>query len=363
MDTEKLSGTQIAMLLFLLIMATSVLFVPGITADRAKQSAWIASVFASLAGYISLWIISKLGQRFPQQTLPQYTEILLGKALGKMVGGAYVIYFLVVNILVIREFSDFLTNTLMPATPGVLFSTIIVLIGANAAFKGIEVIARMAQFVLPLFVFSLIVILGLAAPSMELEKLQPFLEGGVSPIIIGSVVPASWYGEIVALAILLPMVNKPQEIKLKGVLTLLAVTFFLSADTLITLAVLGPYLTGDLVFPFLYLAKFIEFGNFLQRMETLIIFLWITGIVIKVDVLYYLVCFTTAQVLSLKAYKPVIYPAALIQILAATFLFRNTPELSKFLSENWPPFGLLFEVGLPLILLVVAIIRGKGAKK
>lgn len=351
------------MLLFVLIMSTSILFVPGITAERAKQSAWIASMFASLAGFLSLWMISKLSRRFPGRTLPQYTEILLGKALGKMMGGAYVLFFLVVNILVIREFSDFLTNTLMPATPSLVFSALIVLIGAYAASKGIEVIARMAQFVFPLFILSLVVILGLAAPRMDFGKLKPFLEGGVLPVVWGSVVPASWYGEIVALVILMPMVNKPREIKRKGAIALLAAAFFLSADTLITLAIFGPNLSGDLLFPFWYLSRFIEFGDFLQRMETLIILLWVTGIVIKVDVLYYLICFTTAQVLNLKGYKPVVYPALVIQVLAATFMFRNTPELSKFLSRNWPPFGLIFEVGLPLLLLAVAVIRGKEAKE
>lgn len=349
-------------MLFILITATSILFVPGITAERAKQSAWIASLLASLAGFSSLWIVSKLGQRFPRQTLPQYAGILLGKSLGKIVGGTYVLYFLVVNILVIREFSVFLTNTLMPGTPEVVFSTIIVLIGAYAASKGIEVIARMAQFVLPLFVFTLVLLLGLAVPSMDLGKLQPFLEGGILPIIWGSVVPASWYGEIVVLVILLPMVNKPQEIKCQGALTLLAAAFFFTADTLITLAIFGPYLTGDLLFPFWYLAKFIEFGSYLQRMESLIVLLWVVGIAIKVDVLYYLVCFSAAQVLNLRGYKPVVYPAAFVQILAAAFLLRDTPELSKFLSQNWPPLGLLFEVGLPLILLTVAVIRGKEAK-
>jgi spore germination protein KB len=316
-----------------------------------------------LAGFVSLWAVAKLGQRFPLHTLPQYGEILLGKTLGKIVGGAYALYFLVVNILIIREFSDFLTITLMPETPGVIFSAIIVLIGAYAASKGIEVIARMTQFVLPLLVFTLVFLLGLATPNMELGKLQPFLEGGVLPVIWGSVVPASCYGEIVVLVILLPIVNKPQEIKRKGALALLAVLFFLTADTLITLTIFGPNLTGDLLFPFWYLAKYIEFGNYLQRTESLIVLLWMTSIVIKVAVFYYLVCFTTAQVLSLKGYKPVVYVAAFVQILGATFLFKNTPQLSEFLSQNWPPFELLFEVGLPLILLAVAVIRGKQARR
>ena len=350
------------MLLFVLIMSTALLFVPGITAERAKQSAWLASLFASLAGFISLWVVGKLGQRFPGHTLPQYSKIILGKTLGKIVGGAYVLFFLFANILVIREFSDFLTITLMPETPRVIFSAIIVLIGAYAASKGIEVIARMTQFVLPLFVFTLVFLLGLATPNMELGKLQPFLERGILPVIWGAVVPASWYGEIVVLVILMPMVNKPQEIKRKGAYALLGALFFLTAETLITLTIFGPNLTGDLLFPFWYLAKYIEFGNYLQRMESLIVFLWVISIVIKVAVFYYLVCFATAQVLNLKGYKPVIYVTAFVQILGANFLFTNTSQVSEFLSQNWPPFGLLFEVGLPLILLAVTVIRGKQVR-
>lgn len=354
---------QIAMLIFLTIVSSAILYMPAITAERAKQSAWIASMVASLAGFVSLWVIVKLGQRFPQHTLPQYSEIILGKILGKFVGGLYVLYFLVVNILVIRQFSDFLTVTSMPETPGLIFNALIVLIGAYAASKGIEVIARMTQFVLPLFVFTLVFLFALATPNVELGMLQPFLEGGIQPILWGSVVPASWYGEIVVLAILLPMVNRTQEVKRKGALALLAAMIFLTADTLVTLTIFGPNLTGDLLFPFWYLAKYIEIGNYLQRVESLLVYLWMTGIVIKVAVFHYLICLTTTQVLNLKKYKLLSYGVVIVQIMGATFLFKNTSQLSEFLSQNWPPFGLIFEVGLPVILLAIAVIRRRKARE
>lgn len=291
--------------------------------------------------------------------MPEYAEIILGKTLGKIVGGAYLIFFLLANILSIREFSELLIVTFMPATPAVVFNVILVLIGAYAASKGVEVIARAAQFILPLFVFSLLSIFLSVLPVVEVGKLQPFLEGGIQPVIWGSVPSMIVYGEVIVLTILLPNVNRQEKVKRKAALAVLGVAFLLTFGMISTLMIFGPNLTGNLLFPFLYLSKFIEFGSYLQRVEGVILLLWMTGIVVKVALFYYLVCFAIAKILGLKDYKPVVYPMAFVYILAATFLFSTTEEIREFMELYWSPLGFMFELGLPLILLSAAIIRKK----
>jgi len=346
-------------LLYIIIMISGLLLMPGLTAEKAKQSAWIAIALASLPSFFCLWIVWKLGKRFPNNTLPEYAEIILGKALGKVVGGAYILFFLLVNILSVCEFSEFLTVCFMPQTPAIALNAILVLIGAYAVLKGIEVIARAAQFVFPLFMISLLILFVSVLPAVKLGKLLPFLEGGIKPVIWGSIPSIFVYGEIIVLAILLPMVNKPEEIKRKGAFALLTVAIFLSAGMMFTLMIFGSNLSGDLLFPFWYLSKYIEFGSYLQRVEGLILLLWMIGMIIKIAIFYYLTCFSTAKTLGLKSYKPVIYPMALIYLPAATFLFRNTAEFRQFLELYWPYLGSIFELVLPLILLFVAVIRKK----
>ncbi|AFV03360.1 putative membrane protein [Dehalobacter sp. UNSWDHB] len=340
-------------------MISALLLVPGLTAEKAKQSAWIAVGLASLPGFFCLWIVWKLGKRFPNNTLPEYAEIILGKALGKVVGGAYILFFLLVNILSVCEFSKFLTVCFMPQTPAMVFNVILVLIGAYAASRGIEVIARAAQFVFPLFVISLLILFVSVLPVVKLGRLLPFLEGGIEPVIWGSVPSIIVYGEVIILAVLLSMVNKPEEVKRKGAFALLAAAIFLSAGMMFTLMIFGPNLSGELLFPFWFLSKSIEFSSYLQRVEGIIALLWMVGIIIKIAVLYYLVCFATAKTLGLKSYNPVVYPMALVYIPAATFLFRNTAEFRHFLELYWPYLGFIFELVLPLILLLVAVIRKK----
>lgn len=348
------------MLLFILVMATVILFVPGITAAQAKQSAWLVPLFLPvLTGFTTIWTAGKLGQRFPQHTLVQYSVILLGKAAGKLVAGAYILFFLVLNVLVIREFSQFLTLTMLPKTPAYILNMAVVLVGCYVAAKGIEVVARMAQFIFPLFVVGTLFIFVLAIPSMEPGKLLPLLEGGIVPIIRSSVTPASWYGEVIVLVMLLPSVNKPQEAKNRGFLAILAVAGFLSVDILITLGIYGPELTGYFHFPFWLVAKYIEFGNYLQRVESVVAVLWITGMTIKVALISYVIALTTAQVLGLTGYRPVFYPLALVQIMASSYPLINIAALGVILDQYWPLFALQFELVLPLVLLFVALIRRK----
>ena len=120
-------------------MATVILFVPGITAAKAKQSAWLVPLFLPvLTGFTTLWTAWKLGRRFPQNTLVQYSGVLLGKAAGKVVAGAYTLFFLILNVLVIREFSQFLTLTLLPRTPAYILNVAIVLVGCYTAALQLE---------------------------------------------------------------------------------------------------------------------------------------------------------------------------------------------------------------------------------
>lgn len=342
-------------------MATGVLFVPGITARRAFQSAWLVPLaIPLLTGLISLWAVYRLGQRFPAKTVIEYSPLLLGKVLGKGLGLLYILFFLMTNILVIREFSVFLTVTLLPETPGYVLNISVVLLAAYIVSKGIEVIARMAQFVLPLFLASLSMLLLLSVPEMAPRRLLPLLEGGFLPVVKASLVPSAWYGEIVVLLLLLPHLNKPRELPRKGVLALAWITVFLTLDILATLLVFGPYLSGQLTFPFWTLARFIEFHKSFSRWETLIVILWEAGMILKVALLYYAACLGSLQWLGKAPFGWVLGVLGGVQILAACYLVGGQIQLAAILEHVFPLFALPFEIGLPLFLVGIARLRNLG---
>lgn len=200
-----------------------------------------------------------------------------------------------VNLLVVRETSDFLANTTLMGTPVSILNLIIILVGGNAAAKGIEVIARMAQFLLPMFLLSFLFIFLFSLPHADLEKLLPLFEGGLQPMAQASIAPASNYGEIVVLALLLPLMNKPQEVKCKAVWAILASALLLTMVSLLTLSVFGASMAGTLLFPGWNLVRMIEYGKYIQQAEGIIVPIWLTIMILKSALFYYLSSVSTAQ--------------------------------------------------------------------
>ncbi len=361
---RNVSDTQLAILMYITIMATATLFVPALTAQRAHQAAWIATgVLPAGTGIVTVFLVTKLAALYPGQTLVQYCQAIFGKWLGKLFALSYVAFFLFGNILVIREFAEFMAIMMLPGTPILFLCALIVLTGVYIAPKGPEVLCRMAQFLLPLFAGSFLLLIALTTPDLKLDRLIPVFEGGLQPIVQGSIVPSSWFGEIVLVAMFLPNVNKPREMRGKGMATILAVGLVLTVDTLTVLALFGPNLTATLMFPFWSLAKYIKLGMTVQRLELFVVSFWVAAMILKVAVFYYAAYEGLAQSLGVANREWVLYPLAVGQIMAANYLFSNTLNLSHLLGGIWPKVALLFEVPLPLFFWLVASYRKRPKRK
>ncbi|WP_348980868.1 endospore germination permease [Dehalobacter sp. 14DCB1] len=362
MNTEKISGVQLASLMFMIVISTAILLIPGITAEKAAESAWLSVLIALAVGIVNLMLIYYLGKRFPKLTLPEYAEILLGKTLGKILTFGYVLFFLIISITVLREFTDFLNMNLMPETPPYVFQTGLMIVAAYAVIKGIEVIVRVNQFILPLFILSLAVLLALAVRDMDLNNLQPFLDKGVLSVLDASLVPIAWFGQIVVLIFLFPKVNQSEDILKNGILGIIAAGILLTFINIATITVFGPEYTGEMYFAFLYLAKYIKFIT-IQRLEFLVIFIWVSGIVVKVAVMYYLETMTLVRMFSLKNKKYVLLGLALLNIIAPNLLFESPLDVGYFLKNIWPSIGLTFELLIPGLLLLLTIIEKKKVRR
>lgn len=359
-EQEKISDTQYAGLLFIIVVATIVLFVPQILTKEAGRSAWLVPLFIPpIAGLVSFFIALKLSQRFPGRSLPQYAGIILGKFVAKALGIAYLLFLLWTYDIIIREYTDFINITMLFDTPRLALILTAVILGSYAAVKRLEVIARAAQFVLPLFLgFSLIILL-LAVPDMVPGNLLPLFEGGTGPILRGSIVPAFWFGEIGLLVLFLPAVNKPKQLRLKGALCIGLVSLFVTLETAATLMVFGSDVTQSRLFPFWALSTYIEFKNYLHRVESFLVIVWLGLIYIKIALFAYMTLRASVQVFGFQSLKRVQFFLAGAETLAAWLFLSNIADVQKVTINFLTPVGLLMEIGIPMLLLLIALMRKK----
>ena len=109
-----------------------------------------------------------LAKRFPSQAFTDYLPEILGRVPGKLLAAAYALMFVHIGSVLLNEGTSLIRIAIFTQTPGVVLDVVWVLMAVYGAYLGIEVIARENQLVLPLYLFSLVMIPGPVGPQYRL---------------------------------------------------------------------------------------------------------------------------------------------------------------------------------------------------
>lgn len=362
LDGGFIRSRQVFTLLITTVLATNILFLPAIAAAEAKQDAWLTPVLATVSGLAVIFVVTELGRLFPDRNLAGYGEAILGPYLGRLLALAYFLYLLTINAIILREMAEFLIAVFMPETPLVVFVALGAVAAAYAARGGIEVVARVNEFIFPMFLGALLLIFILALPDARPARLLPFLENGIGPVLVGSLTPSAWRSETFTLAFYLPLVSDRERARSAGLAAVVFMSILLTADALLNVMVLGSS-TARLLFPTFEVARLINIANFLNRIDPVFMALWITSVTVKIAIFHYVTVITAAQASGLREYRPLVFPAAFLLVALSVIVFSNVQELVAFVSKTFPILGNLFQILIPTLLLIVALIRGFRAPR
>lgn len=351
MDKAKISDRQTILLLVNLVGATALIALPVVASQYAGRDAWMTAVLGTVNSLLVAFLVGLLGRKFPGQTIIQYAVSILGKMPGKAAGLLYLFFFIQPPAIVVREFGELLAVSMLPATPQIIFAIIIVSVSAYALYHGLEVLARVNELFFPVIIilFSFIVIS--VAEHMDPSNLLPVMEHGIKPVLLASLGPASWRGEIILLAMFLPMLARPERGARDAVISTLVIGLILLVAMLIITMVFGAS-TARLNFSVYELARLSTF--IATRLDAVWMIIWIAGIFTKTSLWYYCAVLGTAQWLNLKDYRVVLVPTGVIIIAVSMCQYGNSIDMINFIAGPWISFAYCFEWFIPLILLILS---------
>lgn len=360
LERGKISGIALALILINLVGATAVVALPAVTAKSALRDAWLTPVVSAFSGIFVILLVTALGRRFPGKSLIEYTQDILGSWPGKAVGLLYLFFFFNSSGVITREFGELLSATVMPRTPILIFNTVIVLLAAYSVRSGLEVLARLSELLLPwvITLYTVIILLGLQ--KADFSRLLPVLENGFAPVLLGSLTPLGWVGEVLLLGMILPYLSKPHNGRKIGIWSVVSLGFLLVIDEIANITVFGREVTR-LKYPTFMIPSEILLGGFL-RIDALFVILWTAGLLTKLAIFYYVTVLGTAQLLKLKDYKPIVLPVGVIITALSILSFQNAVEIPIHITKHFPAFAYFYEWLIPLFLLLIAIIRGVKPK-
>ncbi|MDD9271217.1 endospore germination permease [Paenibacillus sp. GCM10023248] len=355
-DKGRISPLQVAILLHPTIAATAALSVPSITMRTAGIDMWMTPILAAIAGIITVYVMYRLFLKFPELTFIQYTESILGTYAGKTLSAFFLFSFLFTNGLVLREYGEFVIGSFLQETPMAVVIFGMVAVCAYVLYEGIEVLARSSQILVPAAVLIIFFMVVLLIPDLHPKEMFPIMGNGPLPLLVGSLVPASWFTQFYILTFLFPLINRKEHILTWCFISVGSVMFTLLVINLTILLLFGP-LTVQFNYAFLVAVRYISIADFMEHAESLLMAIWIIGMFVKISLIYYATVLGTAQWLGLPDYKALIVPVGILIILFSFWVSPNFEELKRTLGTTIPFLGMLTQLGIPCALLLAASFR------
>ncbi|MFW6256762.1 MAG: GerAB/ArcD/ProY family transporter [Bacillota bacterium] len=352
MPQEQISGRQLWFILFMMRSSIIISFFPILTSAEAGRNAWLSGILVFFGSEIFIILLNSLDQRFPGQTIIEYSPQIIGKIPGKILGLLILWLFLQISIIEIRLYGELIITGFLPETPMLFIIGIMVFASFFCIHNGVEVLGRTADFIFFIFILILIGIILTPLKEFNINNLQPVMAQGIKPVLRGTIVPLGLISQVWVIGILNTITKKNPKYKYWIPITSIGLSLLLMIIIVfITIGVIGAYEGSRASFPILTLMRSIIFTHFLERTEIIIIFGWGMGLFISVSTFLYCGARGIADWFNLNDYKFLLLPMSIIWIYMSNYSFTNIFTLYKFMSPQiFGPYGLSLLLG-PLLIL------------
>ncbi|WP_342047622.1 GerAB/ArcD/ProY family transporter [Bacillus sp. OTU530] len=356
----KMSIRQFTLLVFLYSVGTTILSVPSGLAANAKQDTLIAIIIGMIISFLTIYLYNRVACLFPQMTFIEYSEVILGKWLGKMVSLLLIFWGFHGAATLLFYVGNFMTTQIMVGSPihsiMILFAIPVVV----ALRLGIETLARMAEILFPWFVALYIGMIIFVAPQVDFDNLRPLfqtelksvLRATLSYICISSLTLISFF-------MIFPLVNNFEKAKKGFYLGSFFSGVVILIITEVTISVLGVEMTARHLYPSYALARMIRIGDFLQRIDAIVGALWVITIFFKLTLYFYVCVEGLSQILKLSDSRVLTFPMGIILIVFSQIVYPNTTYMMNWDTKIWTPFSITLGLFMPLLLLAVYFLRFK----
>ncbi|NCA66804.1 MAG: hypothetical protein EOM87_01925 [Clostridia bacterium] len=337
-------------------------FMPVLNTYPYNQDVWavlVVSLFYIVIFNLPLLFIMI---KFRGLTINEIFDTISGSAVGKALSIIYVLLFLMCYSACLMVALQFVSITLMPSTPmwALLFVAIIPI--TYIAIKGAGVIGRLATFIVPLILITIIVFALAGIKMMEFDNLKPILaDSSFLDINLGAMYTAARFSEISIFLVFSYFLRKDADIKKNYFLSVAVFAVFILIMVLSTLLVLGYDIASICYNPYYIFTRQVQLYESLEKVQALNLFVWFPGTLLKLSIY----CFMAAFVLN-RMFKKVsrkkfaIGLSALVYIICSIKIINNTEFLQYIGSDRFFPyviFAICFVI--PLILVAIYFMRKK----
>ncbi len=331
---------------------------PSIAADLVGTAAWYITFISAGAAALAFTFIYLLLKRFPGKNIMEVFDAVLGRFIGSILSFVLFAGLIATLCINLREFAELQKSNIFIKTPMSVLIGCCVFVLAVLSFFGLESIARYSKLISFLVVVFIILILILSSRNYQFHRLFPIFGNGLDKTVINGFAHCSIYGAVIIIAVFAKSLQGTQIIKKVGYKSILITLLINSACFLAFTLTFSYYVFKEVSVPMYIMTSLINLGIFFERVESLFIMVWSLSFLVAVAALFYASMMAYCHIFRIADKKPVILPLSITAFALSLIPQRMTVFIDYYIYCQMQ-FGWIVYFALPLIVFIIAVIRGR----
>lgn len=326
--------------------------------ELTATAAWITTIVSSITAFAGFIFIYLLLKKFPNRSIIGIFRDVYGRKLYFIPSLLVYLLYMYNMSITLREFAETLKSYILPRTPIYFIMAIALISAILSVILGLEVIVRMASLITPPLLVGYFLILILSANNYSVYNITPLLGTGIDMVIKHGMLRSSVYGDVFMLAVIATSMHNLSDIKKAGFLGIPLAGFLVSIGILAYNLATPYYPAAESLAPIIQLARGIEYGRFIQRLEPFSVFLWVLATLIVLGAYIFISLKIYCELFEIKNNKP-LTPSVGMIILSLAFIPQNISQVVIGQLLILREYSWIIYFVLPILTLVVSSLKDR----
>lgn len=216
--------------------------------------------------------------------------------------------------------------------------------------------------VLPIVLFAIVFLFATNMKQFEPQRIFPILGDGIFNTFILGLTNISAFGGIVYIYFLPPLLKEPEKIKKIALISVGITTIYLLLSVATLLFIFPFFITTNEITPLYNATRYIELGNFFQRMESIFLIIWILAFTCYLSVISKFSVSIFKKLTNISVSKPLTDIFGLL-ILGISLIPKNYAISQNFEDSIYPYLVLTIVFFLGLSILILANLKRRKDSK
>lgn len=341
----------------------TVISLPRTLINETKSSILLNLIYITLICLAFVLLICLLFKKFPGLDIFDVSKFLGGNIFKNIVGILFIIYFVTTASMLLRDFCECFRIVYYPYTNIIYIIAIFAIVINFASTFGFNSTIKVTAIIFPIIMASVALLFIGNIKNFSFERINPILGDGIKNTFFYGLSNFGAFSGLIYLYILPPLLKEPTKYKKICIWSAILSGTFIILCVATLLFMFSIYVSTDEVMPLFFASRYIEFGNFFQRFESLFLLIWTISFCCYLSVCFKFSTYTFAKIFNLSDFTQLINIFSILTF-ALTLLPKNYATTTFFESKIYRGVSIVVMIlGFLILILGNLKLKYKNSKK